>query len=164
MSAYQLAQLNIGVMKYPLDSPGMADFVGNLDRFNALAESSPGFVWRLQDEAGNATSLRPLGEKTIVNMSVWKDIESLNNYAYRSEHVQIMKRRKEWFERMREAYLVLWWIRAGHRPDIHEAIARLDLLRAKGPTPEAFTFRQAFLSPDAQPSFKPFALGDECPA
>ena len=102
MSAWELAQLNIAVMKEPLESPGMADFVANLDRINALAEASPGFVWRLQSEEGNNTAFRPLGETTLVNMSVWKDVESLNVYVYKTAHVEIMRRRDEWFERMRE--------------------------------------------------------------
>jgi hypothetical protein len=164
MSAYELAQLNIALMKEPLESPGMADFVANLDRINALAESSPGFVWRLKTEEGNATALRPLGEDTLVNVSVWKDVESLNKYVYGSAHVEIMRRRKEWFERMREAYLVLWWVPGGHRPSVSEAIAKLELLRAKGPTKDAFTFRRAFPPPDAAQPSAPFELGDECPA
>ncbi len=134
MSAYELAQLNIAAMKEPLDSPGMADFVANLDRINALAETSPGFVWRLQSDAGNATEFRPLGESTLVNMSVWKDVESLNQYVYKTAHAEIMRRRNEWFERMREAFVVLWWVPAGHRPGIEEAIEKLELLRATGPT------------------------------
>ena len=95
MSAYELAQLNVAVMKEPLDSPGMADFVANLDRINALAEASPGFLWRLQSDAGDATAFRPLGETTLVNMSVWKNVESLNQYVYRSAHAEIMRRRNE---------------------------------------------------------------------
>ncbi|MES1192002.1 MAG: DUF3291 domain-containing protein [Steroidobacter sp.] len=164
MSTYQLAQLNIATMKYPLESPEMADFAGNLDHINALADQAPGFVWRLQTEEGDATALKPLGDQTLVNMSVWKDAESLNNYVYKSMHAEIMKRRKEWFERMREAHVVLWWVRAGHQPDVTEAITRLELLRSKGPTPEAFTFRHAFPPPDAQSSLNPFTFGDECPA
>src|SRR5215471_4997045 len=164
MSAYQLAQLNIALMKESLDSPRMADFVANLDRINALAESSPGFVWRLQTEGGNATALRPLGEETLVNVSVWKDVESLNRYVYRSPHVEVMRRRKEWFEQVRAAYVVLWWVPRGHRPNVSEAIGRLKLLRAKGPTKDAFTFRRAFLAPDAAQPSAPFEFGDECPA
>lgn len=164
MSAYELAQLNIALMKVPLESPVMADFVANLDRINALAENSPGFVWRLQTEDGNATALRPLGEMTLVNVSVWRDVASLNKYVYGSAHVEIMRRRKEWFERMREAYVVLWWIPRGHRPTVSEAIAKLDLLRTKGPTKDAFTFRSAFLAPDAAQPSAPFEFGDECPA
>ncbi len=164
MSKYELAQLNIARMIEPLESPRMADFVANLDRINALAESSPGFVWRLKTEEGNATALRPLGDDTLVNISVWRDVASLNTYVYKSAHVEVMRRRKEWFERMREAYVVLWWVPRGHRPAVEEAIAKLELLRAKGPTRDAFTFRRAFLPPDAAQPDAPFAFGDECPA
>lgn len=164
MSRYELAQLNIAVMKEPLESPGMADFVANLDRINALAEATPGFVWRLQSDAGNATDFRPLGESTLVNMSVWKDVESLNGYVYKSAHAEIMRRRHEWFEKMKEVFVVLWWIPTGHRPTIEEAIAKLERLRAHGPTEEAFTFRKAFPAPDSGEARVPFALGSECPA
>jgi hypothetical protein len=163
MSAYELAQLNIAIMKAPLESPPMVDFVANLDRINALAESSPGYVWRLQTEDGDATALRPLGDDTLINISVWADVASLNKYVYGSAHTEIMRRRKEWFQTMREAWVVLWWVRKGHRPDIEEAVAKLELLRAKGPTPEAFTFRKAFPAPDAE-ARAPFAFGDQCPA
>lgn len=149
MSAFELAQLNIAIMKEPLESPSMADFVASLDRINALAEAAPGFVWRLQTEEGDATAMRPMGEDILVNMSVWRDIESLNRYVYGTAHVDIMRRRKEWFERMRDASVVLWWVRQGHRPTVPEAIAKLELLRTRGPSAEAFTFRHAFLAPDA---------------
>jgi hypothetical protein len=165
MSAYQLAQLNIGIIKAPMDSPVMADFAGNLDRINALAESMPGFVWRLQTEEGDATSIRPFEDKsTLVNMSVWRDIEALNQYVYHSAHVEIMRRRKEWFEPMRAAYLVLWWVPVGHQPSVAEAVARLELLRANGPTPQAFTFRHPFPAPDTDQNQVPAAFEDECPA
>ena len=164
MSAYELAQLNIAIMKESLESPSMSDFVANIDRINALAEASPGYVWRFQTEDGDATAARPLGENTLVNLSTWQDVESLNTYVYGSAHVEIMRRRKEWFERMREAYVVLWWVAKGHRPAMTEAISRLDSLRSKGPTAEAFTFRQAFLPPDALRANAPFVFGDECPA
>jgi Domain of unknown function (DUF3291) len=165
MSAYELAQLNIGIIKGPMDSAIMAEFAANLERINALADLSPGFVWRLQTEEGDATSIRPFdNESLLLNMSVWRDVESLNKYVYGSAHVEIMRRRREWFERMREAFLVLWWVPAGHRPSIGEAVAKLDVLRAKGPTPEAFTFRQAFPLPDAVQSQRLVTFGDECPA
>lgn len=163
MSAYELAQLNIAIMKEPLTSPGMADFVANLDRINALAEAAPGFVWRLQTDEGDATALRPLGEDTLVNLSVWRDIASLMKYVYESAHVEIMKRRREWFERMREAHVVLWWVRAGHRPDVAEAYAKLQLLRTSGPTREAFTFGQAFPPPDAPDPGEPGGFGGKPP-
>ena len=104
MSRYQLAQLNVGIIKAPLESPVMADFMGNLDRINALAESSPGFVWRLQTDEGNATALRPTDDANLlVNLSVWEDAESLSRFVFKSSHVEIMRRRREWFERMAEA-------------------------------------------------------------
>lgn len=164
MSAYELAQLNIAIMKEPLDSPGMADFVANLDRINALAEGSPGFAWRLQTEEGDATALRPMAEDTLVNMSVWQDVESLNHYVYKSAHVEIMRRRKEWFERMTAAYTVLWWVPKGHRPSVQEAAARLELLRSLGPTEQAFSFRHAFLPPDAPRARPAVGFDSECPA
>ena len=164
MPAWELAQLNVAVMREPLDSPRMADFVASLDRINALAEASPGFVWRLQSDAGNATDYRPLGGMTLVNMSVWSDVVSLNRYVYGTAHAEIMRRRAEWFERMREAFVVLWWVPAGRRPTIEEAIERLEHLRAHGPTEHAFTFRKAFPPPDSAAARAPFALTDECPA
>ena len=164
MSAYELAELNVAVMKEPLDSPSMADFVAALDRINALAEASPGYMWRLQTDEGDATALRPLGDSTLVNLSVWRDVQGLSDYVYKTAHVEIMKRRKEWFETMKEAWVVLWWVPRGHRPEIGEAIARLERLRAEGPTEEAFTFRKAFPPPDAAARTAPIALGGECPA
>jgi hypothetical protein len=164
VSLYELAQLNIATMKEPLESPVMADFVANLDRINALAETSPGFVWRLQTEEGDATALRPMGENVLVNMSVWRDVASLNNFVYKTAHVEIMRRRREWFERMSQAYVVLWWVRQGHRPAIAEAGAKLELLSQHGPTAEAFTFQKAFPAPDALQDRTPFGFGEECPA
>ena len=150
MSAYQLAQLNIASMKEPLESPGMADFVANLERINALAEASPGFVWRLQDEAGDATALRPFGEEVLVNLSLWRDVEALKDYVYKSAHAEILKRRNEWFTRMGEAHMVLWWVPTGHLPSVSEAAERLRMLRELGPTAQAFSFRQAFAPADMQ--------------
>lgn len=166
MAAYELAQLNIGVIKGPMDSPLMADFAGNLDRINAVAEASPGFVWRLQTEEGDATAIRPFddNENMLVNMSVWRDVAALNTYVYNSAHVELMRRRREWFEPMSEAFVVLWWVPRGHRPSVEEAIARLDTLRAKGPTAEAFTFRKAFAPPGPPPAQAPGSFGAECPA
>ena len=164
MSSYQLAQLNIASLKAPLESPELKDFVDNLDRINALAEGSAGFVWRLKGEGNDATSLRPLGEDVIVNMSVWRDLEALKDYVYRSGHVEIMRRRREWFARMAEAYLVLWWVPAGHVPTLAEASARLELLRREGPSSEAFTFGEAFGAPDGTVSSAQTSFTDTCPA
>ena len=165
MSNYQLAQLNIGEIRAPLDSPELKDFVDNLDRINALAESSPGYVWRLKGDGNDATSLRPYdNEKIIVNMSVWRDVASLRAFVYDSAHVAIMKRRREFFLRMVKAYMVLWWVPAGHQPTVAEAVSKLEHLRAHGPTGEAFTFAEAFSAPDAVSGGAPFSFKDSCPA
>ena len=165
MSAHELAQLNIGIIKGPMDSPVMADFAGNLERINAVADAAPGFVWRLQTDAGDATAIRPFeNENMLVNMSVWKDLDALRRYVYHSAHVDVMRRRGEWFEPMSEAFLVLWWVPRGHRPSVTEAIARLELLRTKGPTPEAFTFRRSFPPPGSAQNESPVVFGDSCPA
>ena len=164
MSAYELAQLNIATTKAPLDSPLMAEFVANLDRINALAEASPGFVWRLKGEGNDATSLRPLGDDVIVNMSVWQNAQALHNYVYRTAHLEVMKKRKAWFEAMREAYVVLWWVPAGHRPDVGEALSRLETLRRLGPTNMAFTFKQPFPPPGAEAASADMPFDDLCPA
>src|SRR5262245_48542963 len=164
MSNYHLAEINVATLKAPIDSPELKDFVDNLDRINALAEGSPGFVWRLKGDGNDATSLRPLGDNVLVNMSVWRDVEALKNYVYGSAHAQIMRRRREWFSRMKEAYLALWWVPAGHEPSVAEAVAKLEHLRAHGPSPEAFTFGEAFAAPDAGNAGERFSFTDSCPA
>ncbi len=148
MSNYHLAQLNIAVMSAPVESPQLKDFVDNLDRVNVLAEQSPGYLWRLQDESGNATALRPFGDDTLVNLSVWENVEDLEYFVYQSIHVDFVKRRREWFEKLQMAHTVLWWIPQGHTPDEKEAGEKLELLRSQGATPEAFTFRERFAAPN----------------
>jgi hypothetical protein len=165
MSRYQLAQINIATLKAPLDSPELKDFVDNLDLVNGLAESSEGFIWRLKGDGNDATALRPFGEDIIVNMSVWRDVEALRQFAYgNAKHVEILKRKREWFSRMKDAYMVLWWVPAGHQPTVQEAAQRLELLRQKGPTAEAFHFGEAFSAPDAEQGGAPFSFKDTCPA
>ncbi|MBC7869517.1 MAG: DUF3291 domain-containing protein [Chitinophagaceae bacterium] len=144
-SHYHLAQLNIARMLAPLDDPIMADFVNNLDRINQLGKNSPGFVWVLQDESGNATALRPFDdEMLIINLSVWESIEALHQYAYYSDHAEMYRRRRDWFEKIEMPSVVMWWIPAGHIPTLAEAKERYDLLHQLGPTPQAFTFKQRF--------------------
>lgn len=159
---WELAQLNVARLLEPIDSPRLKDFVDNLDRINALAEGSEGFAWRLKDEGGNATALRPFGPDYIVNVSVWRDARSLSDFAYRSAHTEVLKRRREWFARMDEAYQVLWWVPAGHRPDEAEAKARLELLRRDGPTAAAFTFKKLFAPPGS--TVVETLVADDCPA
>ena len=148
MSSHELAQLNLAKLLAPVESPQLADFVASLDRINALAEASPGFVWRLQTDAGNATAIRPFGDDILINLSVWKDVESLHRFVYRSDHIELMNRRREWFDGLREAYLVLWWVPAGPRPSLPEAQERLERLREHGAAPDAFTFKKTFPPPD----------------
>ena len=147
---YELAQVNIGRILAPMDSPVMADFVANLDRINALAESSPGFLWRLKDDANNATAIRVYDDDfMIVNMSVWENIETLNHYVYHSLHVEIFKRRREWFERMKEMHMALWYVPEGYHPSVDDAVHRLDYLRKYGDTPYSFSFKRPFSAEEA---------------
>ena len=149
---YELAQINIARMLAPLDSPQLAGFVAALDPVNAAAEAADGFRWRLQEEDGNATGFRIFEDDwLIVNMSVWRDPEALSGYIYGPEHRPVLGRRREWFARPAEAMTALWWVPAGVRPTVPEAEQRLRLLRAQGPTAEAFTLRETFPSPVALP-------------
>ncbi|MFC5661431.1 DUF3291 domain-containing protein [Kitasatospora misakiensis] len=146
-----LAQLNLATLRHPIDDPRIAPFVELLDPVNAAADHAPGFVWRLvEDGAADATGLRPAGEHVIVNLSVWETQEALWDFAYRSGHLDVMRRRREWFERHVEADLVLWWVPAGHRPSVEEALERLADLRAHGPSPRAFTFTSAHTAAEAR--------------
>lgn len=141
----QLAQINIAHLAAPLNSPQLSDFVDNLDRINALAESSPGFVWRLKGDGNDATDLRPFpNPDVIVNMTVWNSIEDFGNFVYKSEHTQIVRRRREWFHKLATPPVGLWWVPAGHLPTLGEARARLDHLARYGPGPLCFGFRDRF--------------------
>ncbi|UFT00127.1 DUF3291 domain-containing protein [Nocardia huaxiensis] len=150
MNGYHLAEMNNATLRYPLDDPRMADFTENLDPINTLAEQSPGFIWRLVDDSGSdATSLRPLGDKVIINLSVWQSREVLWDYIYRSHHLDFLRRRSEWFTRPTEPMTVLWWIPEGHHPTLEEALDRLKTLRAQGPSPLAFTLRENYTPAEA---------------
>lgn len=148
---YQLAEINIATFRVPMSDPVNAGFIAQLDRVNAFAECAPGFVWRLVGEANNALDIRAFDDPNIaVNMSVWKDVDALARFVYRSEgHREIMRRRREWFDRM-EFHLALWWVEAGHRPTIAEGKARLETLSRVGPSPQAFLFNKPFPPPDAE--------------
>jgi hypothetical protein len=150
--SWELAQLNIGRMKAPPEDPLIADFMAALEPINALADAAPGFVWRLQTEDGNATAIRPYDDDLmLVNMSTWASLEALADYVYRSLHRDVMVQRRKWFEKMDELFVVLWWVPAGHLPSVDEAKSKLEHLRANGPTPDAFTFREPFPAPDGDP-------------
>ena len=142
---YNLAQVNIAKMLAPIDDPIMADFVNNLDRINALADQSEGFVWRLQDIENNATAIKAFEDDTlIINMSVWKNMEFLFKFTYKSDHVEIFSRRKEWFSRIKDMHMVFWFVPVGHIPTPKEARERLDYVNKYGETPYAFTFKSKF--------------------
>ncbi|MEL7536100.1 MAG: DUF3291 domain-containing protein [Pseudomonadota bacterium] len=148
---FELAQMNVATMRAPLESPELADFVAGLERINALAEAADGFVWRLQTDDGDATALRPLGDDVLINISVWRDIESLKTFVYQTTHVDFLRRRAEWFANPRGAHAVLWWVPAGHRPTEQEGIDKLDYLNDHGPTAAAFSFASPFPASDSPP-------------
>ncbi len=139
MSQSQLAQLNIGRFLHPVDDPRMAGFMANLDRINALAERSEGFVWRLKDDSGNATALRLApGENIAVNLSVWESVESLEKFVWNTVHSRIYNGKGAWFEKMATPHFVMWFVPAGHIPSLAEAAARLERLTQMGDGEEAF--------------------------
>jgi hypothetical protein len=134
-----LAQLNVARLKFPFEDPRVADFAGNLDRINALAERSDGFVWRLKDDGGNAIDIRAEADPMIiVNMSVWRDPESLEHFVWNTVHKQFYRRRGEWFSAMKDQHLVMWWVQDGHAPTVEEGMERLEHLRANGDSDFAF--------------------------
>jgi hypothetical protein len=148
MPGHHIAQLNVGRLLAPIDDPLIAGFVAGLDPVNAIADAAAGFLWRLQDDSGNATAIRPYQDPTVaVNYSIWETIEDLWNFVYRSRHLEPLRQRRSWFETPREAHTVLFWVPGGERPPLAEALARLDHLRQHGATPQAFTFKQRFPAP-----------------
>ncbi|WLW52235.1 DUF3291 domain-containing protein [Streptomyces sp. YU58] len=151
-TAYELAQVNISRLKFPLDSPELKDFVDALDPVNASAEEADGYVWRLQSDGGDATDIKVFGDDwLIINLTVWRDTNALTAFMYQGQHREMLARRREWFERVQEAMTALWWVPAGHRPTVAEAESRLLHLRANGPTPYAFTLRTSFPADATEP-------------
>ena len=145
MSQYHIAQINIARMLAPIDGPVMADFVTQLAPINALAEESPGFVWRLQSEGGDATSIKVYDdEMIIINLTVWESVEALREYVYKSAHSRVMRDRRRWFEKFEGPYYALWWVSAGHVPDPQEGKERLEHLREHGDSAFAFSFKKVF--------------------
>jgi hypothetical protein len=132
-----LAELNIGKFRFPVSDGRMADFMNNLDRVNALAERSPGFVWRLKGDNNNATDFR-VGDDYAVNLSVWTDAKSLENYVFKTVHAQFYKRKAEWFNLMEKPHMVFWHVPEGHQPNLSEAMDRLENYQKNGPTEAAF--------------------------
>lgn len=141
----QLAQLNIALAKYPMEAPQISDFVDNLDCVNATAESSPGFVWRLKDDTGSATSIQAFDDPNmLVNMSVWLNIDSLKDFMFRTHHKDFMRRKSEWFHKIPQASYVLWWVNDNHIPTLEEGLSKLEHLRQHDETEDAFSFKKCF--------------------
>jgi hypothetical protein len=151
MTGHHLAQFNVGILKFPLDDVRAHSFTSLLETLNEVADSAPGFVWRLVDDGGkDASGIRTsLGDDVFVNMSVWESRDTLWNYVYRSGHLDVLRRRAEWFQPPKAPFQVMWWIPAGHIPTVEEAVERLELLRERGPSPSAFGFRDTYLPEDA---------------
>ena len=148
MNAWYLAQINIGRLVAPKGDPRVEPFFDALDQINTLADASPGFVWRLQDDSGNATEIAFSPDPLLaVNMSVWRDADALFGFVYRSAHTAEMARRREYFERFDGAYQALWWVPAGTLPTVDEGLSRLWLLDRFGPCEQAFTFKARFPAP-----------------
>lgn len=154
MTGHHLAQLNVGTLKFPLDDSRADGFTSMLDTLNEVADNAPGFIWRLiEDGATDATAIRTsLGDDVLVNLSVWENRDALWDYVYRSGHLDVLRRRAEWFEPPKASFQVMWWIPAGHLPTAEEAVERLELLREQGPTPSAFGFRDNYQPADAEPA------------
>jgi hypothetical protein len=134
-----LAQFNIARLKHPLDDPRLADFVANLDRVNAVAERSQGFVWRLKDDSGNSTGIKAYKDPLVlINMSVWESAEALERYVWQTVHKRVYGRRQEWFEPMEGPHIAMWWIAVGEHPGAEEGRRRLEHLAAHGPSEHAF--------------------------
>ena len=153
---YELAQTNIGRARWPIEDLRMGGFVGRLAEINELAEQAPGFIWRLKDDSGNATNLKVTNDpRVIINLSVWRSVDDLKAFTYRSAHVESFQLRRHWFDLWDGPHLAAWWVPAGRRPTIEHALAHLELLARHGPTPEAFTLKQPFPPPARRASSEP---------
>ncbi|CAG6390860.1 DUF3291 domain-containing protein [Streptomyces cocklensis] len=152
MTGFHVAQVNVGRIVAPLDGPELADFVAQLPEINALADHAPGFVWRLVDDGGaDSTGLRPDDNdgRLLINCSTWESVEALEDFAYHTDHLRVLSRRREWFQRMEGPHQALWWVPAGHRPSVAEAMERIAILGERGSGPDAFTFRDRYPAPAA---------------
>lgn len=145
---YYLAQINIALMKAPLDNPIMAEFADALDKINKVAETSPGFVWRLKTTSGNATNIRAYSDpKMLINISVWRSVQQLKVYVYQSLHRDFFVRRRKWFEKYQGEHFAMWWIPAEHLPTVKEGKAKLEYLSIHGDSPQSFTFAEPYPPP-----------------
>ena len=145
---YHIAQFNVAKMIASFDDLVMQDFVDGLEPINTMADNSPGFIWRLQDDSGDATSIQAFeDERILVNMSVWESLDALKGFVYRSAHLDFLRNKKVWFQPLTGSNLVLWWVQEGHIPTVAEGKRRLEILASRGPSQEAFTFSTSFPAP-----------------
>jgi hypothetical protein len=146
-SNWHLAEFNFAKAVAPMEDPLLADFVAASPDVNAIADASPGFIWRFQPEGTETFNIRPFEDQSIyITLSVWESPQALKDFVYKSAHSHSLKRRKEWFVPM-EPHLVMWWIKAGHIPTVDEAKERLELLKKNGPSGNAFDFSKVFSQP-----------------
>jgi hypothetical protein len=146
---YNLAQVNIAKRLAPMDDPIMQDFINNVERINAIADEAEGFIWRMQDEDKDLGAEIFKDDTLLINMSVWNDLECLFDYTYKSGHIEVFKRKKEWFSKMKMVHMAFWYIPEGYEPTFQDAKSRLDYLNKYGDTPYAFTFKSKFSPKDA---------------
>ncbi|MFI7469395.1 DUF3291 domain-containing protein [Nonomuraea sp. NPDC049646] len=146
-----LAQLNVAHLRAPIDAPELAEFVALLEPVNAVADEAPGFVWRMKESESDptATVVHDYGDHLLINFSVWESLQTLWDFTYRSVHLGVLRRRREWFLRVAEPYMVMWWVPEGHIPSLAEGMRRLERLRTEGPSPEAFTYKDSYDSSEA---------------
>ncbi|MDD7885660.1 DUF3291 domain-containing protein [Flavivirga sp. 57AJ16] len=154
MKELHLAQINIAKRLAPMEDPIMKDFVDNLDRINALADESEGFVWRLKDEDKDLAAQVFQDDTLLINMSVWENLETLFNYTYKSDHIEVFKRKKEWFSKMKMVHMAFWYVPKGYEPTFQGAKKRLDYINKHGDTPYAFGFKSKFTAMDSL-NYKP---------
>ena len=165
MKRFQIAEVNIGRVRASLEDESMQGFVARLDEINALAEASPGFVWRLKSDVGPSSYLRPYDdERILVNMSVWESVEALKDYTYRTVHAELLRDRKNWFEKFEGVFLALWWVPEGHMPSVDEAKKRLEHLEAHGPSQFAFTFKTVMPPDESFLAALDWSIFAPCPA
>ena len=145
---YHVAQINIALMKAPLEDPVMTEFAAALERVNQIADQSSGFIWRLQSASGNATDIRSYPDlRMLINLSVWQSVEQLKTYVYRSLHGEFLSRRHRWFKKYPGEHFTMWWISVGHLPTVEEGKSKLEYLALHKDSPEAFTFAKPYPPP-----------------
>lgn len=139
MSEFHIAELNVARLRFDINDPRIADFVNNLNRVNAAAERSEGFVWRLKDEGGTSVEITQDADPMVIpNLSVWTDVSSLENFVFKTVHKRFYDRRADWFEVMDQMHFVMWPVAYGHEPTLEEAWDRLDHFNKNGSTDRAF--------------------------